>query len=767
VPSWCVRATVYKFKDLGFIFIPMPRVGSLVYLGFVILLAFAGLALQPRLATAAQATANSQSFETVTANARSAREAGKIDEAIRSYQAGLQLRPKWEEGWWYLGTLLYDTDHFAEAIPALRRVVELDPKAGAGWAFLGLCEFETGDYRDASIHLQRANQAGLGESPDIQKIALYHLGLLLNLGGQFEGATDLLADFGPGPLPEQIKTALGLSLLRVPLLPSQVDPSKDALVHAAGETAALLFNHQLDAASRNFEQMLRDYPGTPYLHYAYGLALVAAAQDDRGALQLHEETLVISREALPWIALANVNSRRKNFAEAVAAAQQAIQLAPRSAAAYEALAQALEGQGKPEQASTASRRALELAKQPGEVNPAQVKRYALSRTTELDRSPPTNAPAPGIQSTPGAVNLEETARLADAARQNGRLDDAAALYQNAVKFRSDWQEGWRQLGTIEYMREHFPQAIVALQQSVAIEAKQPDTWILLGLSEFQTRDYRNSRIHLERGRALGFGGNPGAVRVSRYHLALLRNLEGDFDGAIALLIPEAGPGALADEIQLAMGIALLRIPALPDQMDPSRRAVVHSAGEAAMLLSRSYYDKAFQIFDKMLREYSDIPFLHYAYGDALASASKYDAAQAQLVEETRLNPSNELAYVRLASIALVLHQSGSALEDGRKAVALAPESAEARYVLGRSFLEGGDAPAAIRELEIARRLSPNSPKVHFNLARAYAQANRTMEAEQERAEFERLREQNAKPSSYGDRSTGGSVSDASAQPLAK
>jgi tetratricopeptide (TPR) repeat protein len=748
----------------------MPRVGSLVYLGFAVLFSIAGVALPPRLilasAPAPQATENSRSFETLAANALSAREAGRIDEAIRSYRAGVELHPNWEEGWWYLGTLLYDTDHFAEAIPALRRVVELDPKVSAGWAFLGLCEFETGDYPDAFTHLHHASQLGLAESPDIQKIALYHLGLLFNLRGEFERATDLLAStFRPSPLPEQIKTALGLSLLRVPLLPSQVDPSKDALVHAAGETVALLLSHDPDAASRNFEQMLKDYPGTPYLHYAYGMGLAAGKEDDRAELELREETLAMPREALPWIALAKVRSRRKNFAEAVAAAQQATQLAPRSAAAYEVLAQALQGQGKAELASTASQRAVELAKQPADVNPAQVNRYALSRTSELARSQSTDAPASGMQSTP--VNLEETTRLADAARQNGRLDDAAALYQNAVKFRSDWQEGWRQLGTIEYMRGHFPEAIAALQQSVALEAKQPDTWILLGLSEFQTRDYRNSRIHLERGRALGFGGNAGAVRVSRYRLALLRNLAGEFDGAIALLIPEAGPGALADEIQFAMGIALLRIPALPDQIDPARRALVRSAGEAATLLSRSYYDKAFQIFDKMLSENSETPFLHYSYGDALASASKYEAAQTQLREETRLNPNSELAYIRLASIALVLRQPAGALEDARKAVALTPESAEARYVLGRAFLDAGDSSAAIRELEAASHFSPNSPKVHFNLARAYAQANRTIEAERERAEFERLKEQNAKPSSYGDRSTGGSVSDASVQPLAK
>jgi tetratricopeptide (TPR) repeat protein len=427
------------------------------------------------------------------------------------------------------------------------------------------------------------------------------------------------------------------------------------------------------------------------------------------------------------------------------------------------LALALQGQTKPEEAATASRRALELAKEPGEIDATQVKAYALTRVVEFGKNLPANGPASADDST--VLSFPDTARLAEAARRSGRLDEASALYQRGVSLRSDWQEGWRQLGTIEYMRGRYPEAIVALQQSVALEPGQPDTWTLLGLSEFETKDQKNSRIHLERGRALGFSGNAAAVRVSRYHLALLLNLNGEYDGAIDLL--SRSRWAVGGD-WFAMGIALLRIPALPEQIESTRRAQVRSAGEAAVLLAGSYYDRAFQIFDKLVSENPEIPFLHYAYGDALASASKYDAAQIQLRDETRLNPTSELAYIRLASIAILLHQPASALEDSRKAVVLAPQSAEAHYVLGRAFLEAGDVPAAIRELEVARGLAPESPKVHFNLARAYTRANRTTEAEQERAEFERLKSRTAeRPSSYGDRAVRVNAGEESMQPVGK
>ena len=92
----------------------------------------------------------------------------------------------------------------------------------------------------------------------------------------------------------------------------------------------------------------------------------------------------------------------------------------------------------------------------------------------------------------------------------------------------------------------------------------------------------------------------------------------------------------------------------------------------------------------------------------------------------------------MASIALLLHRPKDALPSGERAVALAPQSAEAHYVLGRIMIEMGEAGQAVKELESASKLAPNSPEVHFNLARAYTKAKLLDQAERERAIFTRL-----------------------------
>src|ERR1039458_8109856 len=162
---------------------------------------------------------NSVTFEQLSTQAASAREAGRVDDAIRDYQSALKLQPNWAEGWWYLGTLNYDADHYAEAIPALQNLVSLSPQMGPALAFLGLSEFETKDYKKSLAHLRQAQQQGYGDDAELGKVASYHLALLYTWNGEFEKTVEMLAPgIGRSRPPDEIKMALGMALLRIPLL---------------------------------------------------------------------------------------------------------------------------------------------------------------------------------------------------------------------------------------------------------------------------------------------------------------------------------------------------------------------------------------------------------------------------------------------------------------------------------------------------------------------------------------------------------------------
>ena len=71
---------------------------------------------------------------------------------------------------------------------------------------------------------------------------------------------------------------------------------------------------------------------------------------------------------------------------------------------------------------------------------------------------------------------------------------------------------------------------------------------------------------------------------------------------------------------------------------------------------------------------------------------------------------------------------------------MAPQNLAARNALGRVLVEKGELDRGIAELEAGVKIAPDSPEMHFALARAYAKAGRTAEAESARAEFRRLLE---------------------------
>jgi tetratricopeptide (TPR) repeat protein len=395
----------------------------------------------------AQQGSGTPSFEKLAGQATAARNEGKTEDAIRYYQDALHLNPDWTDGSWYLGTLYADAGRYSEAIPAFQRVTIANPNFGPAWAYLGLCEFEVKDFKSSLVHLQNAKQFGFAEVPGVEKVATYHLALLLNLNGQFEDAWEVLAKLGRGQLAEQTKTALALALLRVPLLPDQVDPSKDALLDAAGETAADLVEGNFDRAFLGFQQMLKMYPTTPFLHYAYGSALIFRSRFPEAQAQLREEIRLTPKSALPFVRLAIIELKSNHAPDALPLAESAVKLAPGSALAHGLLARILSELGKAEQAAKESEAAEKLKPEKPDVDPEVAKIFAQAPIPGDTEHATT---ASGVNRQHDSAAFDELARQAESAAQAGKIYDGIREYEGALKIKPEWDKGWADVGSLYY-----------------------------------------------------------------------------------------------------------------------------------------------------------------------------------------------------------------------------------------------------------------------------------------------------------------------------
>ncbi len=339
---------------------------------------------------------------------------------------------------------------------------------------------------------------------------------------------------------------------------------------------------------------------------------------------------------------------------------------------------------------------------------------------------------------PSSKEFEELAKRATAEREADHFQQAVELYREALRLNPKWGEGWFYLGTLFYDADRYADALPAFRNAVELTPAFGSSWAMLGLCEFETGDLKNSLIHLQKGRTLGLEGNDQLLNVTRYHEALLLNTVGEFEMASELLTSLLARGVESVDVKMALGLATLRVSLLPGQLDPSKDALVHAAGEVAAEGALNNLDQALAGYRQLLQDFPRTPFLHYAYGIALLSLSRFDEAEKEFKEEMKITPDSALPYMYLGYVELQTRQYEEALPTCRTAVRLAPHAFPGRYLLGRTYLELGNISQAVEELETARRLAPYSPEVRYNLARAYARAKRNDEAARERKEFTRL-----------------------------
>jgi tetratricopeptide (TPR) repeat protein len=294
-----------------------------------------------------------------------------------------------------------------------------------------------------------------------------------------------------------------------------------------------------------------------------------------------------------------------------------------------------------------------------------------------------------------------------------------------------------------------------MRQVLRLAPKNGAAYAFLGLCEFALKDYDRSLQHLLESRFLGVGDAPELGDSARYHAAILMTRMEQFEQALETLGEFAGAGNDNPRVIEAMGIATLRMPLLPIELPPDRREMVLMAGRASYMMATRNTNSAEKAFEALAFRYPETPNVHYAFGVFLLQ-EKPDRAIDEFKRELELQPQHPWSLMQLAYEYLKRGEAQHALPFARQAVEAAPKAFPARKALGQALLETGDVEGAIRELETGIELAPESPGLHFTVARAYQRAGRQDDAARARNEFTRL-DRIARTQRSGAQSVGGHI----------
>jgi predicted Zn-dependent protease len=344
----------------------------------------------PLLASSAAAAG----FEEARSRAQAAHQGQRLEEAAQSYREALDQQPKWDEGRWALGTVLYELERWEDCRQQFEQLTANQPQLGGAWAFRGLCEFRERRYDAALGSLEKIPSLGLPEGSPIAPVAQYHLGALLTRAGRFEESIRLLealAAVTKQPAGDLIE-ALGLSLLRVPALPGdaaehnpeavrgpeaerrgpEAERHNPEAVRLAGRAAYLAATSDVDAARKLLGDLTARFPKEPNAHYAFG-AFLLNSDADRALAEFRRELEVSPGSVAARLQLAFEYLKRNQFSEGLPYAREAVEAKPEDFAARHAYGRLLLGAGDVNEAVRQLEAAVRLA------SDSPQSRFALAR----------------------------------------------------------------------------------------------------------------------------------------------------------------------------------------------------------------------------------------------------------------------------------------------------------------------------------------------------------------------------------------------------
>ena len=332
-----------------------------------------------------------------------------------------------------------------------------------------------------------------------------------------------------------------------------------------------------------------------------------------------------------------------------------------------------------------------------------------------------------------AATFEELAAQATAAREANKASEATELYQQALRLKPAWKEGWWFLGTLSYDGDQYETGARAFGEFVKLEDKAAAGWAFLGLCEFENGDYEHALEHTRKGLEAGTGLEPGIEQVLRFHEALLLTRLGLFDQAMPRFMPFVRRGVQDPTLISGVGLTALRRALLPKEIPAAQQALITEIGQTACLWMAGDTTKTAPAFQALVRDHSAAPGVHYFYASYLLSFRPAEEAIVELQRELELNPHSPDARAMIALLMVRGGASTTALPFAKQAAEDGPKSPMAQYTYGLILASTGDLRQAIERLETAERLDSANIEYHMGLAGAYSKAGRHEDARRERS----------------------------------
>jgi tetratricopeptide (TPR) repeat protein len=331
----------------------------------------------------------------------------------------------------------------------------------------------------------------------------------------------------------------------------------------------------------------------------------------------------------------------------------------------------------------------------------------------------------------GSEQFQDLIANASSARDQGDIPRAIGLYQQAVQLDPKWSEGWWYIGSMQYRANNYAPARIALTHYIDLTPSAGPAFALRGLCEFEEEEYPESLQDLQHGIALGAANQPRNAGIILYHEAILLTKMGNFEQALSRYTEMVKHGNVNQDVLVAIGLAGLRLPMFPKDVEPSQMETVSTVGQAAAVFMGGDQSAADHAFRSLFDRYPTVPNLHLLYGYLLFAVDS-DKAVDQFKQELAVFPKSAMTHSMLAWSFGLREDYTLSLPQAQEAAEEDPNLLLAQLVLGRALMETGDISGGVQHLLTVLAADPQNLDAHLALAKAYSKLGKREDARRER-----------------------------------
>jgi tetratricopeptide (TPR) repeat protein len=515
----------------------------------------------------------------------------------------------------------------------------------------------------------------------------------------------------PNPLSQLQNTDIGNAILKVGISKDNAKPS----IWIERGNQLLRLGRYVEA-EQAFERAIQLNPTFVHLAwYGKGKALEGQSKYQE-AVRAFESSLLKQPSYTPALyALSVIYRELKEFEEALAVINKAIQFTPKNANFYNEKYTTLSNLKRDQEALLALNEAIALS--------PRAAFYINRGTTYHALKDYPKAIADYTKAI--AINPED----ADAYTYRGGAYDTLKDYPKAI---SDYTKviainpedayGYIIRGSIYAALEDYPKAIADYTKAIAINPENASAYNNRGNTYADLKDYPKAIADFDKAIAINPEDAFAYNNRGRIYAALK-----DYPKAIAdctKVIAINPENAFAYSTRGVIYAALKDYPkAIADYtkviaINPEDASAYYDRGNTYYYLKD--YPKAIADYTKAIAIYPEFAGAYENRGTIYYSSKDYPKAIADFDKAIAINPENASAYYTRGVIYAALEDYPKAIADFTKVIAINPEDVDAYSNRGISYANLKDNPKAISDYDKAIAINPEDAKVYYNRGLTYA-----------------------------------------------